>query len=60
MADCHAERGEGWESVDDEPTPIAGVVIEFVRIGSFLNCTVGADRMGDEFVFPPGTRFAYF
>ncbi len=60
MADCHAERGEGWESVGDESTAVAGAVIEFVRIRSLLDCTVDADWMGDEFVFPLGAGLTGF
>lgn len=60
MAEFHAEARECCERVDDEPTAVTGVVIEGVGIRSLLNCTVNADRMRNEVVFPPRTGFAQF
>ena len=60
VAEFDTESREGRERVDDDSTSIACVVIEFVGIRPLLDCTVDADRMGDEVVLPPRTRFAYF
>lgn len=45
MADYYMERGECREGVDDEPTVVAGVVINCIRVRPLLNCTVDADRV---------------
>jgi len=58
MAEFHAKPGERCERVNDEPTPVAGVVIALVGIRLRLDGTVDADLVGDPFVFPPGVGLA--
>ena len=60
MPQLHSERGECRECIDDEATPIAGMVIEFAWIRPLLDSTVDADWVRDELVLPPSTRFASF
>jgi hypothetical protein len=59
MAEFYTEARERREGVDDEPTPIAGVVIAFLGIRSLLDGTVDTDRVRHPFVFPPRMRLAH-
>ncbi|GAA0728503.1 hypothetical protein GCM10009060_27810 [Halorubrum trapanicum] len=56
----HTEPGERCERVNDEPTPVAGVVIVLLGIRPFLDGTVDTDWVGDPFVLPPRMRLAHF
>lgn len=44
---------ECGERVDDESTPITGVVITLVGVGMLLDGTVDADLVGNSLLFPP-------
>jgi|APHM01.1.fsa_nt_gi hypothetical protein len=58
-ASSRRERRRRREGVDDEPTPVAGVVIMLLGIRSFLDGTVDTDRVCHPFVFPPRMRLAH-
>ena len=60
VAEFHAESRECREGVDDESTPVAGVVIALLGIGPLLERTVDADRVRRPFAFPPRMRLACF
>ncbi|ELY35380.1 hypothetical protein C496_23638 [Natronorubrum tibetense GA33] len=53
VAQFDAKPRERRERVNDESTPVAGVVIALIGIGSRLNCTVDTDLMRDPLFFPP-------
>jgi hypothetical protein len=58
MAEFHAKPRERCERVDDETTPIAGVVISVVGVGPGLDGAVDTDRMRNPLIFTPGERVA--
>lgn len=60
MAEFDAEGCECRQCVDDESTPVAGVVIEYIGVRSLLDSTVHADRVCDALVFALGAGFAEF
>ncbi len=57
MAEFHTEPGERCERVNDEPTPVAGVVIALIGIRPRLEGAVDTDLVGDPLFFPPGMGF---
>jgi len=59
MAEFHPEPRERREGVDDEATPVAGVMIALLGIRPLLERTVDADRVRHPFVFPPGMCLAH-
>ena len=52
------KRRRRCERVDDEPTPVAGVVTPLVGIRLRLDGTVDTDRVGDSLVLPPSGGLA--
>ncbi len=58
MSKFYAKSSERCERVNDEPTPVAGVVIALIEIESRLDRTVDADRVGDSLVLPPSVGLA--
>ena len=59
MAEFHTEPRKCREGVDDEATPVAGVVIALLGIRLLLDGTVDTDQMCCPFVFPSGIRLAH-
>ena len=53
MAEFDAEPSERCESIDDEPTAVAGVVIALVGIRLCLDRAVHANGVGDPLLFFP-------
>jgi len=58
MADLHAEPRECCERVDDEPAPVAIVVVVLVGVWPRLDGTVDTHRVGGPLVLPPGMGLA--
>jgi hypothetical protein len=59
MADLHAEARECRESIDDESTAVASVVIALLGIRPLLDGTVDTDRVCHPLVFPPRVHLAH-
>lgn len=58
VAQLHAERREGREAINDDPTAVAGVTITCLRIRARSYRTRRTDRMRHPLVFAPGIRGA--
>jgi hypothetical protein len=58
MADLYAKPCECCERVNDEPTPVAGVVFALVGIRLRLGSAADTDRVGNSLILPPSVRLA--